>query len=72
MSDQDSENSTSQSGSDAVQRGGAGMDKTPANPDGGGSSNNTENTQQGFEPEPDFMKRKPGNAPGIASQLREK
>ncbi|CZR52535.1 uncharacterized protein PAC_02412 [Phialocephala subalpina] len=99
-SQQNSGDSTSQSNtSGAVQRGGAGMEKTGANPDAGDSSYGIKSSyvssklpemfslfvqevrvkgrmmadeRQNPADEPDFMKMRPGNAPGIMSQIREK
>jgi len=74
---QPSGDSTSQGNSSgSVQRGGTGTEKTPADSDKG---NNLSDTTSASEPvtggaaadEPDFMKTKPGNVPGIASQVRE-
>ncbi|KUJ13545.1 uncharacterized protein LY89DRAFT_687601 [Mollisia scopiformis] len=71
MSDQPSSNS--QTGSDSVQRGGAGMDKTPANPDGGKPDTPQATTTKAFNPadEPDFAKTKPGNPPHILGNVIE-
>jgi len=60
---------------DSTPAGGAGVEKTPADADPQVAayllSSKPSNAEIAHDM-PDFMKKKPGNAPGVASQVREK
>ncbi|OWP04793.1 hypothetical protein B2J93_4075 [Marssonina coronariae] len=61
----------SQSGSAAVQRGGAGMEKTPADSDTPQDPSKTINTTSVSNDVPDFATQKPGGNPGILEGIRD-
>ncbi|PBP24241.1 hypothetical protein BUE80_DR004880 [Diplocarpon rosae] len=63
-------NTSSQSGSAAVQRGGAGTEKTPADSDAPQDPSKMTNTTSVSDNVPDFATKKPGGNPGVLEGIR--
>ncbi|KAJ5037301.1 uncharacterized protein L3040_007478 [Drepanopeziza brunnea f. sp. 'multigermtubi'] len=61
----------SQSGSGAVQRGGAGTEKTPADSDAPQDPSKKMNTTSVSDSVPDFATKKPGGGSGILGGIRD-